>query len=146
MKVRLQPPNARDVLYLVQVDQFMQVVDPVDLAQRSSVEIENAYHEYWLTPCDDGSYAFCAPVFYFKEGVAKFINGRHRTLLLTKHLTAIPMALANMDGYPTTATCPHRDSVDVLRQISVRKITREEVFSFPDLPIRYLGYDPNIGK
>ena len=146
MRVRLQTPNAQDELYLVQVDALMEVVDAFDLAQRSSVEIKNAYHKHWLASCDDGIYAFRAPIFYITKGVAKFINGRHRTLLLANHLPAIPMALANVDGYRSTASGPYPNSVDALRRVCVRKIACDEELTFPDLPIRYLGYDPNIGK
>lgn len=124
----------------------MRIVDQWDLAQRKSKQIENAYHEHWFSECTDGSYLFHAPEFYLKEGVARFINGRHRTLVLGQHLNEIPMALTNMDGYPVCAPHPLQSSVKVLEQISTRKLTGEEIFEFPDLPQRYLGYDHNIGK
>lgn len=41
---------------------------------------------------------------------------------------------------------PLQRSLDSLSQISIRKLAGGEVFEFPDLPIRYLGYDANIGK
>jgi hypothetical protein len=146
MRVKLQPPNAQDVFYLIKVEQFMRVVDSWDLEQRVSKKIENAYHLHWLSRCADGTCLFHAPEFCLQEGIARFINGRHRTLVLTKHLKEIPMALTNMDGYPVYATHPHQISVQVLEQISTQKLTGEEVFEFPDLPLRYLGYDDNIGK
>lgn len=145
MRVRLQAPNAQDAFYLIKTAEFMRIVDQYDLAQRNSKNIESAYHEYWLSPCADGSYLFHAPQFYLTKGVAKFINGRHRTMLLSQHLTEIPMALTNMDGYPIWAANPHRTSADSLSQMSVRKLTEKDIFTFPDLPVKYLGYDHNIG-
>jgi hypothetical protein len=124
----------------------MRVVDQSDLARRNSQHIENAYHENWLTLCQDGSYLFHAPQFYLTKGVARFINGRHRTLLLSQHLTEMPMAITNMDGHPIYADQPHQSSVDSLARMFVRKLTGNETFAFPFLPIRYLGYDSNIGK
>ena len=124
----------------------MLAVDQTDLAQRTSQKIEDAYHEHWLSPCPDGSYLFHAPEFYLKNGVARFINGRHRTLVLSKHLIEIPMALTNIDGYPVYAAHAHQSSLDVLAAMSVRKATEQEAFCFPDLPVRYLGYDHNISK
>lgn len=61
----------------------MRVFDKFDLAQRNSATIECIYHEHWLSLCPDGSYLFYAPQFCLTEGIARFINGRHRTLLLS---------------------------------------------------------------
>jgi len=125
----------------------MRAVDASDMAQRNSdSNIEDAYHEHWLSRCQDGIYEFHAPEFYLTKGVARFVNGRHRTLVLTQHLAEMPMALTSMDGYPLWAKQPSRISLQVLGVMSVRKVGEEEVFLFPDLPIRYLGYDDNIGK
>ena len=146
MRVRLLPPNAQDEFFLIRVEVFKLVVDDIDLAERNSQNIEDAYHEHWLSSCSDGSYLFRAPEFYLTQGKARFINGRHRMLVLSRHLAQIPMALANMDGYPVRATQPTSISERVLSKLAVRRTTKEEVFLFPDLPIRYLGYDVNIGK
>lgn len=77
--------------------------------------------------------------FYLEQGVAKFINGRHRTLVLRKHMALIPMALANMDGYPISAPAPQVISQQVLEVIAVSKLHGNEIFDFPDLTIKYLG-------
>ena len=146
MRVTLRPPNARDELYLIKVEEFMAIIDTQDLAQRKSKIIEDAYHEHWLTQNADGSYQFHAPEFYLTKGIVKFINGRHRTLLLGKHLKNIPMALTNMDGLPPSATNPSPESLETFAKISAHKLTGNEIFEFPDLPIKYLGFDDNIGK
>lgn len=147
MRVRLQPPNAKDKLFLINVDTFNEVVDYADLARRNSLSIENAYHEHWLSRCPDGSYLFHAPEFYMTRGRAKFINGRHRYLTLSRHVAEIPMALAGMDGgYPLDGIDLRQAGVPALAGIFLREVVEDEVFWFPDLPVRYLGYDDNIGK
>lgn len=146
MKVRLRPPNARDEFHLIEWSQFIRIVDQQDLARRNSETIIDAYHEHWLASCEDGIYLFHAPEFYLEAGIARFINGRHRTLLLGRHLSEFPMALANMDGYPISASQPQPQSMEVLKQISKKKLDSREPFELPDLPIKYLGYDHNIGK
>ena len=100
VKVRLQPPNAQDVLHLISVRSFMSLVDSWDLSQRNSEAIVDAYHIHWFEIDEDGIHRFHAPEFYLTKGLAGFIDGRHRTLLLSKYLEAIPMALTNMDELP----------------------------------------------
>ena len=146
MQVKLIEPKLQDQYYLINATEFMRIVDQQDLAQRKSDEIINSYHEYWLSKSNNGIYLFHPPEFYLTKGLARFINGRHRMLVLHKYLTEIPMALTNMDGCPVFADKPHQMSVEVLNSISVTKLNGNEVFNFPDLPIKYLGYDHNIGK
>lgn len=146
MKVTLQPANAQDEFYLIRAESFFRIVNTWDLAQRNSGSIEDAYHEHWFCKNENGSFAFHAPEFYLRKGTASFINGRHRTLLLRRHLEEFPMALTNMDGYPVYSSQPTQESVQTLHQISIRKLTGKEIFDFPDLPVKYLGYDQNIGK
>lgn len=107
---------------------------------------QNAYHIYWLSEGASGVYEFEPPVFYIAQGVAKFINGRHRTLVLRKHMPAIPMALAHIDGCLTFSPAPQLTSQQVLEAIVVSKLDGNEIFEFPDLAIEYLGYDHNLGK
>jgi hypothetical protein len=37
-------------------------------------------------------------------------------------------------------------SIKALDKISAQKLTVNEILEFPDLPIKNLGYDDNIGK
>jgi hypothetical protein len=146
MYISLQPPNAKDKFYLINVAEFMRIVDKENLKARESEVIRDAYHKYWFEQGENGILQFHAPEFYLTNGIAQFVNGRHRTLLLSRYLDTMPMALTNMDGYPMDEEEPSKRSLDVLNKISIREIEEGEVFEFPDLPIRYLGYDPNIGK
>jgi len=146
MRVALEPPNAQDQFYLIRTVSLMDVLDHEDLARRKSESIEDAYHLYWFSRRDDGVLAFHAPEFYLENGIVNFINGRHRTLLLCRYLTEFPMALTEMDGYPICSPSPSESSVKVLSEISIRRLSGQEIFCFPDLPTGYLGYDQNIGK
>lgn len=146
MKVKLTFPNAQDRHLLIDIQSFMEIVDEYDLSLRKSAEIVDAYHEHWFESIADGIHEFNPPVFYLQKGVAKFINGRHRTLLLQRNMTTIPMALANMDGFPTFMKKPDRLSEETLKRILVKSLEGHEVFDFPDLPVKYLGYDENLGK
>ena len=137
MIVTLQQPNAQDVLHLIRADLFFSIVDTSDLAQRQSLDINDAYHKYWFRLAANGDLAFEVPVFYLRSGIAKFINGRHRALLLHRHLAAFPMAVADVDK--------SAESSFALRKISIRELHGGERFRFPDLPIRYLGFDYNLG-
>jgi len=132
---------------LIDIQTFMEIVDDHDLLQRDSVEIIEAYHEHWFKSItDDGIHVFYPPVFYLQKGVAKFINGRHRTILLQRNMTSVPMALADMDGVPIFARKPDSRSEETLKRIRVKSLDGYEIFDFPDLPIKYLGYDENLGK
>lgn len=145
MIVRLQTPKAKDDLYLINSVLFMKIVCPEDLALRDSLEIKDSFHVHWFQQKNNELY-FHAPEFYLTKGIARFINGRHRTLLLAKHLREFPMALTNMDGFPVFADYPSLESCEALEKFSINKLNGSESFSFPDLPIEYLGFDYNILK
>lgn len=74
--------------------------------------------------------------------------------MLQDHLLPLPYksrmiestALANIDGSPPLAKKYRPESVEAFSKISENKLTGTEVFDFPDLPLKYLGYDDNIGK
>lgn len=143
MKVRLQPPNANDVLYLIKINEFMRFVDLHDFSMRNCREIEDKYHRHWLSDGPDDTQLFHAPQFFLTNETIKFINGRHRTLLLSRHLDEVPMAFARA---AISLSTDEQDTKRILDSISVRQLTEVDVLFFPDLPIEYLGYDHNIGK
>ena len=139
MKVRLTYPNAHDKHFLINSAAFMEIVDEWDLAQREHQIIEDCYNKTWFNCEKDGIPKFIPPAFCLKGGNTSFINGRNRIVLLIRHMERVPMALANMDGYPITAEKPSAESEEVLSFIAVRPIDLNEVFDFPDLPIEDLG-------
>lgn len=123
----------------------MGFVDRDDLLQRNSQNIEDAYHKHWFSECNNGMFLFHAPSFYITDGTIKFINGRHRTLLLSKYMKEIPMALTNMGIQLFSTQSSLQNNLNCLQRISIKRISEQDIFDFPDLPIRYLGYDANIG-
>lgn len=108
--------------------------------------IVDAFHVHWLRTDPAGIVRFHAPEFYLTQGVASFINGRHRTLVLANHRAEIPMALTNMDLFPLMGAGPSQESFAVLQRLSVRTLDTDETVELPDLPVKYLGFDLNIGK
>ena len=146
MKVRLKPPTvSSDQFHLIKTDQLMLFVDKHDLAQRNSLTIVHAYHKHWLSKCEGDIFSFHAPQFYINDGTIKFINGRHRTLLLSEYMKEIPMALTSMDIQLFSSNSSRQNCLNCLQKISIKRISEQDIFDFPDLPIRYLGYDENIG-
>ena len=75
----------------------MACVDPDDLACRESQLVEEYYRADWFY-FEPGATLFNAPAFYLKDNRAFFINGRHRTVLLARHLSLLPMALTQIDA------------------------------------------------
>src|SRR3954462_8214036 len=97
MRCRVDLTVASDRPYLVRRDSFMKIVDPWDFACRESAVVRDAFLHDWFRR--DGDYlAFNPPAFYLKDGIARFINGRHRTVLLFRYMQVVPMALTRMDS------------------------------------------------
>jgi hypothetical protein len=128
MKCKVQFNHASDKYYLIRWSEFLKVVDHNDLACRNSKEIEFCFHEAWFYT-DNDHMKFIAPAFLLNDGVARFINGRHRAVLLSKYLDLIPMALTSNDS----------ESLHLLDNIVEREISRFEWFEFPDLPIKNMS-------
>ena len=104
-------------------DAFFANVDPKDLACRISQDIHDWYHPDWFYKCSGESY-FKPPAFMYLNGGRCGINGRHRTILLYRHLDVIPMLLVLPDRWPQAK----------LREIMLRKIRANEEVDLPDLP------------
>ncbi len=119
---------ATDQALLVNRASFMNRVDHFDLAFRESETIVDAYLESWFR-YSDGHVFFTVPAFYLKDGVARFINGRHRTVLLFRHLEIAPMAV-------TAIPPPDRA---VVQEIAASLAYDGDVVDLPDLPILTLA-------
>ena len=87
--------------------------------------VQDAYLESWFRREADEA-AFSLPAFYLKEGTAYFINGRHRAVLLFRHMPVVPMALTQMDA----------GSARALESFAQRELATDEFILLPDLPIR----------
>lgn len=99
-------------------------VDQNDLSLRESIEVSDWYHPNWFCPEDNGDLYFIPPAFYFRNGRLCAINGRHRAVLLFKHMNVIPMLLV----------LPHEWPKDKLSEIAGKEIGENEIIELPDLP------------
>jgi len=102
----------------------MACVDPDDLACRESQLVEEYYRADWFY-FEPGATLFNAPAFYLKDNRAFFINGRHRTVLLARHLSLLPMALTQIDAA----------SEATLASIVAQPLIDGDAIALPNLPI-----------
>jgi hypothetical protein len=133
MNCKLDLTNDSDTPYWVNWSAFMRHVDVDDLACRESQEVTDCYLSSWFRLGQNGQRLFNPPAFYLKNGRALFINGRHRAILLSRHLDVLPMALTQMDA----------TSQPALHQIAERRIDPDEVFVLPDLPEKDVYLEEN---
>jgi len=124
--------NKSDRLILVDGKKLLAHVDPEYLKFRDSVDIKDLYHPGWFAKHKGEEY-FIPPAAYIEQGVIKFINGRHRTLLLSRHLDEFPLLIGNLDldinGESVTTK-----SIEVLKEITVDQIAEHSVFkNLPEL-------------
>jgi hypothetical protein len=125
MKCKIDITAATDIAAWVTRDAFMANVDMVDLAYRESEVVHDWYHPEWFRHSDDGELYFTPPAFEFRNGCLRGINGRHRAILLFRHLEAIPMLLV------ASATWPKGK----LSEIMQRRIGNSDTIQLPNLPI-----------
>jgi hypothetical protein len=87
--------------------------------------VANAYLKDWFRD-DQGMRFFSLPSVWLKEGRITFINGRHRTAVLSEHLEILPMAATTNGG----------DDDDALF-ISIKHadLKLDRVIQVPDLPV-----------
>lgn len=129
MDCRVSITAALDRPYLVKREEFMRCVDQNDLACRESDIVQNVYLTDWVYNANGYCY-FKLPTFFLMEGRAFFINGRHRTILLSRFLDLLPMAFA---PDPLFQMDSHGQSV--LDRLVHRELIEGELIVLPDLPI-----------
>lgn len=100
-------------------------VDPDDLACRESQDVFDWYHPDWFRHDDYDELYFTPPAFEFRNGHLLGISGRHRAVLLYRHLETIPMLLVAPDEWPEGK----------LAEVVQNKIGKSEIVELPDLPI-----------
>jgi len=125
MKCKIDITAATDLAAWVTRDAFMANVDLDDLTCRESQEILDWYHPEWFRYDGYENLRFTPPAFIFSRGQLRGINGRHRAVLLYRHLDVIPMLLVNPDQWPK----------DKLSEIVKREIKEDEIIELPDLVI-----------
>lgn len=128
IRCRIVLTALKDRAFLIKRDEFFKCVEQSDLAQRESQTIESAYHPRWFSQNQHGDLCFDLPAFYLKHGYAYFINGRHRTLVLAKHMAVMPMALTSHDD----------ESKSTLANIVDREISEGSYVSLP-----HFNFDPS---
>jgi hypothetical protein len=116
-----------DIAAWVSRDVFLANVDQKDMACRDSQVVLDWYHPGWFINDHDGDLHFIPPAFVFMRGSLLGINGRHRAILLTRHMDAIPMLLV----------CPHMWPKEKLAEIALKRIEEGESIELPDLPINH---------
>ena len=124
MQCRVDITAARDKPYLIRREEFMQCVDRADFACRESATIQDCYLAAWFHWIN-GERFFNLPAFYLSKRRAFFINGRHRTVLLSRYMDRLPMALTDID----------RESKPTLQALVDCSLSEGEVIFLPDLPI-----------
>ena len=129
MKCRIDITAVADLAAWVAKDVFMSNTDPDDLSCRDSQCVFDWYHPDWFRRDDNNELYFTPPAFEFRNGHLLAINGRHRAILLCRHMEIIPMLLVLPDEWPEGK----------LEEVVQKKIRNSEIIELPDLPINSWG-------
>jgi len=124
MECKIDLTAVSDRAYWIRWAAFLECLDHADFACRDSETIRDCYLSSWFYDAN-GEKRFNLPAFFLREGYARFINGRHRTALLSRYLDVLPMALTYADQL----------SEKVLEGMVLRGIEPDEIIVLPDLPI-----------
>ena len=132
MNKRVLKTASSDRLILVNSKKLFEFADEDDVKCRNSEIIADLYHPDWFFTFDGHDY-FSPPAIYIVDGVVKFINGRHRTILLSRHLDAFPMLIGNLDMDHCGGGATEK-SLNVLSEITVGELTEHSIFeNLPEL-------------
>ena len=126
MLCRIAPMPKGDRVCWVHSDVFNRIADRWDLAFREARMIEDAYCAAWFAPGEDGQPFFTPPAFALKRGTTEGINGRHRAVLLSRHLLEFPLSITSVDD----------NSQAAFAALVVRAVEPDEIILLPDLPVR----------
>ena len=124
MKCRITITSNLDIAALVNTAVFNSNVDLRDLACRDTQKVRDVYHPKWF--CNiEGVTHFRPPAFAFRNGHLMGINGRHRAVLLSRH----------MEHFPILLVCPQWFPKGKLDEIIHTKLYEGAEVDLPDLPI-----------
>ncbi|MCG5496034.1 hypothetical protein [Ectothiorhodospira variabilis] len=132
MNVKVQKTAPSDRLIEVNGAKMMQYVNQNDLSFRAAQTVIDAYHQDWFYSSNGKDTYFIPPAGYLKDGEIYFINGRHRFILLHRHLARFPFLIGNIDG-DNIAGIPSKRSLSVLRVIKERSINEHIQVAIPTL-------------
>jgi len=125
MKCKISITMETDLAAWVTREAFIANVNSDDLACRESEEIYDWYHPDWFWQDEEDNFYFIPPAFSFRNGFLHGINGRHRAILLFRHMEAIPMLLVLPNEWPRAK----------LAEIVLKEISENEIVELPNLPI-----------
>lgn len=131
MNKKIMKTTDSDRLILVRSDTFLQCVDKLDFECRSSEVINDLYQRSWFFSYNDEPY-FIPPAIYILNGKILFLNGRHRTTLLARHLEVFPVLVGNLDMDHCGRTA-RESSLEMLEKIKLGEIQEHSNFNLPDL-------------
>jgi hypothetical protein len=116
---------SNDKPYWISRADFIQYFDQADFAIRECAEVEDAYSPACFGKDENNREVFILPVVAYINGTTQFINGRHRTAVLLKHMDLLPFALVT----------PFAISSEILKKITQNPINLGQPIEIPDLPI-----------
>ena len=125
MQCKVDITSDSDIAAWVSKNMFMKYVDLMDISLRESQKVFDWYHPLWFRQSSSGELCFTPPAFTFSDGCLRGINGRHRAVLLCRHLDPIPMLLVN----------PHTWPKSIIKKIVQREINANEVLELPALAL-----------
>ena len=131
MKIKTIKTVETDRLILVSSEKLMQYLNEDDLKYRNSEIVEDAYHKDWFFEFNGFTY-FTPPAAYIRDGEIFFINGRHRAILLARHLDQFPFLIGNLD-LDHFGEEPKASSLEVMDSIKAGNFEEHSIFSLPDL-------------
>ncbi len=120
-----------DRLFLVSSERLMQYVNEDDFKCRDSYIVEDAYHKDWFFEFNGYTY-FTPPTASIQNGEIFFINGRHRAILLARHLDQFPFLIGNIDQDHFGGE-PKASSLEVMDSIKAVDFEEHSTFILPDL-------------
>ena len=129
MKVKAMKTADTDRLIIVHGSKLLAL--PSDIDCRKSKTILDAYHKDWFYEYEGATY-FIPPAAYIQDGEVFYISGRHRTILLERHLSEFPLLIGNLD-FDNSYGEPTSRSIDAFESIRVSDFIEHSLFTLPDL-------------
>ena len=127
MKCRVILNTISDRIYWIKWEKFFNFIIPGDFSFFESQAVLDHYLSKWFDGVDEeGVYFFQPPSFNLRERKVKLESGRHLTLLLSRHMKNIPMALTYMNP----------EHQWILEEISDGSLSDSEILEIPDLKIK----------